>query len=327
MTRGGARTARGRLVLSIAASAAIFWAILRFIGASRGARAAVVFGPGWASAAVALSSLQLAIVTLRWTYFARALSAPLSYGTALGAYYVSTCLNQLLPFGVLGDAWRGFWHARRLGATAAAGTRPAATAATALILDRVSGQLVSFALLVPVLPLWWQPLGTALSGFRLSFAVSSVPLALFGLALALLAYFWRAARRRTARVRLIFFRPRSFAMHGACSALAVFVHVAVFYCAARALGLDLSFGLALRVVPLVLVASALPSFAFGMGAREAVAAALYHLLGLRAADGAEIALATGLLGFIASSPGLLVFALDRRSASSRSAAPPPPNGR
>jgi uncharacterized membrane protein YbhN (UPF0104 family) len=116
-------------------------------------------------------------------------------------------------------------------------------------------------------------------------------------------------------------------MHGTCSALAVFVHVVVFYCAARALGLDLSFGLALRVVPLVLVASALPSFAFGMGAREAVAAALYHLLGLRAADGAEIALATGLLGFIASSPGLLVFALDRRRAISRSDALSQPNGR
>jgi len=302
---------RLRLVLSVTASAGIFWAILRFIGESRGSRAAAAFEPGWASAAVALSSLQLAIVTLRWTFFARALTAPLSYGAALGAYYVSTCLNQLLPFGLLGDAWRGFWHARRFSAAAAAGTRPALAAAMALILDRASGQLVSLALIVAVLPLWWQPLRSALSGLRISFAPSG---ALLALAVALLVYFGRSLLRRTARVRSIFFRPGSLAVHGACSALAVFTHVAGFYCAARALGLDLPFALALRVVPVVLVASALPSLAFGMGAREAVAAALYHLLGLRAADGAEIALATGLLGFVASSPGLLVLALAGRNA-------------
>jgi uncharacterized membrane protein YbhN (UPF0104 family) len=315
-----------RLVLGVTASAAIFWAILRFIGDSRGSRAAAAFEPGWASAAVALSSLQLAIVTLRWTFFARRLAAPLSYRAALGAYYVSTCLNQLLPLGMLGDAWRGFWHARRLGATAAAGTRPALAAATALILDRASGQLVSIALIALVLPLWWQPVRTALAGLRLSFGAHGVLLALLGLSALLLGYFWRSALRRTAHVRRIFFQPRSLAAHGACSALAVFVHVAGFYCAARALGLDLPFGLALRVVLLVLVASSLPSFAFGMGAREAVGAALYHLLGLRAADGAEIALATGLLGFIASSPGLLVLALARWRARSSNGALSHSNG-
>jgi len=325
VTRSVAPAARFRLLLGVAASAGIFWAILRFIGESHGSRAAAAFEPGWASAAVALSSLQLAIVTLRWTFFTRRLAAPLSYGAALGAYYASTCLNQLLPFGMLGDAWRGFWHARRLGATAAAGTRPAVAAATALILDRASGQLVSFVLIAAVVPLWWQPLRSVLSGLRLGFGATFAPLALLGLSVALLVYFWSSVRRRTARVRSVFFRPQSFAVHGAYSALAVFVHVAGFYCAARALGLDLPFGLALRVVPLVLVASALPSFAFGMGAREAVAAGLYHLLGLRAADGVEIALATGLLGFIASSPGLLVLALGRRHLRSSNGALSPSN--
>ena len=53
-------------------------------------------------------------------------------------------------------------------------------------------------------------------------------------------------------------------------------------------------------MPLVLEASALPSFALGAGAREASAALLYRVLGLAPGEGAAVALALGVLGFVAS---------------------------
>jgi uncharacterized membrane protein YbhN (UPF0104 family) len=160
------------------------------------------------------------------------------------------------------------------------------------------------------LPLWWQPLSAALRGSRheLGLATTLGSLLLGALVVAAAWYFRRSALRHAARARRVFLRPGALAVHGAYSAGALFMHIAAYACAARALGLSLPFWVALRVVPLVLVASAVPSFALGTGAREASAAALYHLLGMRAAEGAAVALGLGMLGFIGSLPGLFVLA-------------------
>ena len=320
MTRRLSLAAALRVAFGICASGLVFWLILRFIAKS-GVERPLAFEPSWALAAVALTTLQIGVVALRWAFFSRVLGARLAYEAALGAYYVSVFLNQLLPLGMLGDAFRGLWHARRLstGAAPERQARPVLDAATALILDRASGQIALVVLVLPVLPLWWGPLRAAARGSAALFGPAAALWALLAVAVivALFSYFWRSALRHTARARRIFFRPSALAVHGGSSILAVFLHVAAFSCAARALGFSLSFGVAARVVPLVLVASMLPSFAFGTGAREAAAAGLYHLLGLRAAEGAEIALALGLLGFVASLPGLLVLALARLRAVTR----------
>ena len=297
-----------RALLGLAASGLVLWLILRFIARGSALPALAAFEPSWALAAVCFVTLQIAIVALRWAFFARELGAPIGYPAALGAYYVSAFLNQVLPLGMLGDVARGVWHARRSAPGAPSRARPAVDAATALVLDRASGQLALLALVLPVLPLWWQPVNAAVNGSRHELGPAALASLLVAAVLGgVVWYFRRSALRHTARARRAFLRPRALAVHGACSAAALFVHIAAFACAARALGLTLPFWLALRVVPLVLVASALPSFALGTGAREASAAALYYLLGLRAAEGAAIALGLGLLGFVASFPGLLVL--------------------
>jgi uncharacterized membrane protein YbhN (UPF0104 family) len=304
------RVTAPRVALATCASGLVFWLILRFIGQSGQGPSRAELKLPWALAAVFLLTLQIAVVTLRWVFFSRELGARLRYPAALGAYYVSILLNQLLPLGMLGDAVRGLWHARRLAADPAL-ERPARDAATALILDRVSGQLTLLALALPVLPLWWQPVRDAL---RASTSKLGPIAALSGLLVAaalgtLLSYVGRSALAHTARARQLFFRPRALAVHAGYSALAVFLHIAAFSCTARALGFAFPLGLAARVVPFVLLVSALPSFAFGTGLREASAAALYRLLGLHPAEGAAIALGLGLLGFAASLPGLLLLAL------------------
>ncbi|HEY4106636.1 MAG TPA: lysylphosphatidylglycerol synthase transmembrane domain-containing protein, partial [Polyangiaceae bacterium] len=287
-----------RVAWGAGVSVLVFWLILRFIVKNGAAPTALV--PGWALAAILLTMLQIAIVAARWAFFTRQFGAPLDYRSALGAYYVSVFLNQVLPLGMIGDAARGFWHARKLSGNRE--QRPALDAATALILDRASGQLVLLAVVLLVLPAWWQPLHAALAlnepanGRRLALVFGLLLAALLGV----LFYWGRSFWRRTARARRAFFQPRALAVHGAYSLASLVLLVAAFGCSSRALGFSFSFALALRVVPLVLAAASLPSFAFGTGSREASAAALYHLLGLRAADGAAIALGLGLSGFAAS---------------------------
>jgi uncharacterized membrane protein YbhN (UPF0104 family) len=310
------RPAALRVALGTLASAVVFWLILRFIGRGGAGPPLATWRFGWALAAVVSTTLQIAVVALRWAFFARELGAELGYPAALGAYYVSVFLNQLLPLGMLGDAVRGLWHARLLAAGGAPGrsSQPVLDAATALILDRASGQIALLALALAVLPLWWEPVRGALRGASSTPSPFTLSCALFVVAVlaAALAYFWRSALRHTRRARRLFFRPSTLAVHGLCSLVALFLHAAAFACAARALGFGLSLELAARVVPLVLLASTLPSFAFGTGAREATAAALYGLLGLHATEGAAIALGLGMLGFVASLPGLFVLALGRR---------------
>jgi uncharacterized membrane protein YbhN (UPF0104 family) len=323
VTRGRSSRAAAalRVALGVGLSGLVFGLILRFIARGAAAPSLGAFEPGWAIGAICSITLQVLIVAQRWAFFARELGAPLGYSAALGAYYVSIFLNQLLPLGMLGDAVRGAWHARRLTTVAAAepSSRPALDAAIALILDRASGQLLLLALVLAVLPWWWQPVLEAArhSGHELgSFAILGSLLGLVVLAAALF-YFRRSALQRTARMRRVFLRPGALAVHEAYSAAALAAHVFAFFCTARALGFALPPGLAVRVVPLVLAASTLPSFALGTGAREASAAALYHVLGLRAAEGAAIALCFGVLGFIASTPALLVL-LSLRLSSRRS---------
>jgi glycosyltransferase 2 family protein len=306
------RAAALRIAFGALASGLVFGLILRFIARNGGAPSFADLELPWALGAVLLTMLQIALVAGRWAFFSRELGASIDYSAALGAYFVSVFLNQLLPLGILGDALRGVWHARRL-RSAAATVRPAVNAATALILDRASGQLTLLVIVLSILPLWWQPLGDAARGAAFSFDGKVLFLALLAAltVLGLCSYFWRSALRHTARARHIFFGARGLAAHGACSAISVALLVGAFECTARALGFPLHFGLALRVIPLVLAASSLPSFALGTGAREVSAAALYHLLGLRAAEGAAIGLGFGLLGLVASLPGLLVLVLAR----------------
>jgi len=294
------------------ASIVIFWLIFRFIRDHLGALPTAV-SPPWAGAAVIASALQVSVVAYRWAYLTAELGAPLDYGTALGAYFVSVFLNQLLPLGMLGDALRAIWHSRRI-AEARGADGAAIDAATALLLDRASGQLVLLLAVLAILPLWWRPLVAAL-GTLTPARTPLLVLAVFSACLLAVAVSFRRVLLRCAtRARAAFLRPRALAMHSLCSLVALALHVLAFVCTAYALGFSLPLLRALRIVPLVLEASALPSFVLGAGAREAAAAMLYRLLGLAPAEGAAVALGVGVLGFVASLPGLALLLAARRRA-------------
>jgi uncharacterized membrane protein YbhN (UPF0104 family) len=98
------------------------------------------------------------------------------------------------------------------------------------------------------------------------------------------------------------------------SLVLVALHIVTFLCIARAFGFAMSLGLALRVVPPVLLATSLPIFLGGWGVREATMAGLYHAAGLASANGVSISVVYGALSLLVSLPGL--WALRPRLAMS-----------
>jgi uncharacterized membrane protein YbhN (UPF0104 family) len=273
----------------------------------------------WLLAALALASLQFPLLAARWWFVARKLCVPLGYRRALGEYYLGTLLNQILPFGVLGDALRAVRHARQARIEA---DRSPARVALAVVLERGSGQLALWGVVLAVLPSWSDSVRRALAATDTSTWLAALPL-VAGASVSL----WFALRKRPwiARLRAlatsgarVLVLPRNFAVHTLLSLALVVSHVAVFACAAQSLGSALPLVPALRVVPLVLVASTLPAFFSGWGIREAAAAGLYQLAGLSAADGAAIALVFGAVGIVASTPGLFLLGSRRTGARASS---------
>jgi uncharacterized protein (TIRG00374 family) len=83
--------------------------------------------------------------------------------------------------------------------------------------------------------------------------------------------------------------------------------IGIDYLIARSLGLDLSFLYFLIVAPLVFVFAMLPVSMAGIGVRESSYAGLFALLGLSAADGVAISLASFSLSFWTMAAGALVY--------------------
>lgn len=263
--------------------------------------------PSWLLAALALASLQFVLLGARWWFIAGRLGVPLTYRRALTEYYLSTLLNQVLPFGVLGDALRAVRHTHGVQADKST-TQPASLVLLAIMLDRASGQLALWFVVLVVAPGWWGKLVSAI-GYR------GIPalLSLAALSAAALWLSWVALRRGRWALTLralfqaggrILFSPKNLAVHFALSLALVAGHIGVFACAAHALGLALALGTAIRIVPLILVAATLPAFFAGWGMREATAAALYHLTQSSATEGVTVSLVFGAIGLVASLPGL-----------------------
>jgi uncharacterized membrane protein YbhN (UPF0104 family) len=294
-------------VLQLALSVVVLIAMLGLADTEQILARLSALDPGWAIAAVVLVSLQLSLMAARWRSIARALGVPLGYRRALREYYVSTLLNQVMPFGIMGDALRAIRHTRqvRRSGQAISGGR----VVLAIVLERASGQIALHLVALSLLFTWWPALAPRLLPHAggLALLVGST----LGTGVALAALFrlplLRRAREALARSARVLFVGREAPLHWLISIALIVAHVAVFCCAARALGYSLDFASAFSIVPLVLLVASVPAFFAGWGAREAAAAWLFHAIGLGATEGVAVSLVFGALTLIATAPG--VFAL------------------
>lgn len=312
-------------VLRLAISLALLAALLIWLDFAAIAAEIEDLAPGWALIALLLTLPQVAVSAWRWRFTARLLNVPLSRRAAFGDYYLTTFLNQLLPGGVMGDATRAWRHANASGARG--------PAIRSVIIERGSGQLVLWliALLALSTPIWHAPLSQA--GHAALAALTSIG-ALGWAALAIIAtgtavtLAWLQRRPPHAFKRLSQALASGLARDLArtltdarvwprqllASLLVVASYIAVYVCAARAIGADIPLTTLLALIPPVLMAMALPLSVAGWGLREGVAALVWASVGLPAEQGVAISMAYGVLVLVSSLPGG-VFLLRSRHGS------------
>ncbi|HEU4410534.1 MAG TPA: lysylphosphatidylglycerol synthase transmembrane domain-containing protein [Polyangiaceae bacterium] len=271
--------------------------------------------PGWLVLAFAASAPPVLLSAWRWRYTAGRLGLSIAWGWAWREYYVAILLNQVLPGGVLGDVVRALRHRHSLGAAFEAHR---ATAAKAVVFERASNQFVVWSWAIALAPFWvgggakawagWPVLALALLALAGAFALAR---GRFGAAGSWAERVGRAALRDLWQV---FGRRASGLVHVTVSLIIFAQFGAVFWCASAAVGAPLAPGLALRIVPLVLVASSVPLTPSGWGVREAMAAALYGAAGLEPAAGAAASVLYGLVSLAATLPGALFLAVPHRQS-------------
>ena len=141
---------------------------------------------GWLALTLAILLAQFVVAAARWWFFARKLSAPLGFSRALAEYFLAGFLNQVLPFGVLGDVTRGIRHARAArmeGGPGASGAR----VVLAIVLERAAGQFALWLVVAAILPGWWRATSN-LPGHAFAFGILACLLVIACLALAVLAW-------------------------------------------------------------------------------------------------------------------------------------------
>jgi glycosyltransferase 2 family protein len=93
--------------------------------------------------------------------------------------------------------------------------------------------------------------------------------------------------------------------------------VAIFLVAVHAVGVDASWQLQITAALVVLVLSAVPLNVAGWGPREGAGAWVFGYAGLGAATGLTVSIEFGVLGALATAPGLVVLLADAFSRRAR----------
>jgi phosphatidylglycerophosphate synthase/uncharacterized membrane protein YbhN (UPF0104 family) len=261
----------------------------------------------WLSIAFALGLVQLAVLGLRWSRVANELGLPLGWLRATSEYALSTLGNQVLPSGIAGDGLRALRHAK------SSGERGLLPVLEALALDRASGQLALWLVVLVSAPLTVQagivdPTALLIGGVVLVactalgvFVASRVPR--FRGALA-------SARRVLWRGAVLLLSPRGAAIHLPLSLVFVACTLLQLYVAARAIGVVLPWLSLLWLGPLILVAASVPTFFGGWGIREGASALLFAAAGMPQSTGVAVSMVYGTFALVISLPGLLVIVFD-----------------
>jgi glycosyltransferase 2 family protein len=292
--------------LRLLVTAGLLWALLAHADLSRAKELlAHVSLPLLAAGAIALLATS-PLMAVRWHIVLGAETPSPGPWTLLKIVLVGLFFNQALPSGVGGDAIRA-WRCHRLGIGVAAAIR-------SLVLDRVSGYVVTVVLFAAGLPVLLRVLpdarqrygvvvllAAALCGLLALFVIDYLPPRLLRFRLiAELAVLSRVGRR-------LFARP---AWSGAVVGLAVAtvgLTVLAFMLVADSLGINLPFISWIVIVPPVTLIQLVPVSLAGWGVRELGFVVVLAGFGIPAEAALAASLLVGLCMLVVGLPGGLVW--------------------
>ncbi|HEY7906000.1 MAG TPA: lysylphosphatidylglycerol synthase transmembrane domain-containing protein [Wenzhouxiangella sp.] len=269
------------------------------------------FDGTWLWLALAIGLIQVMLSAFRWHFTARSLGLDLSFLAAWREYYLASLINQVLPGGVVGDAYRAKRHADQ-------STRRG-RAWLAVVIERFSGQLMLVILTLGVVVFsktWHQ----ALTRWFPNLALVSGVFIVIGLVLGLFILY--SLLRRTNRWHVIesgwiapaiqgvqqaFWPVGRLGVQLLSSGLILLSYIAIFVLAARAMGVELPTTTLTILAPPLLLAMVIPITVSGWGLREAAAAGAWGILGLDPAQGVAVSVAYGVLIFLIALPGVVLW--------------------
>lgn len=262
----------------------------------------------WIALGLLLLLFQVVVLALRWQQIVVHCGAKLPLAEAVRFSMIAAFFNQTLPSSVGGDAVR-IWLVGKQANWRVAGY--------SVFLDRVVGVVALAALVVVCLPwsleLVRNPIGRA-ALLLIGWGCIAAGLIFVGMAwrrLHVLQH-WSVTRHLAAAATVALAIVRSPRTLGTIFGLSVFIHLLTAlaaWCAARAVGADLSIFYSLFLVPPVLLITVLPISIAGWGLREGAMVAAFAYAGLPQSDGLIVSLLFGAGFLVIGIAGGLVWIL------------------
>ena len=255
-------------------------AVLWIVAPQDVVRALASFDPVWFSLAVLALTSQTVLSAWRWRLTAQGLGLELRAFWCVREYGLSVASNTFLPGGVVGDL-------ARVVRTRHHGWQ---MATASVVIERLAGQIALALVALVGLVLWQGPW----AGLAAVLVLACVSVAIFRFAptiVTLLMRSWGAAGVWQRQIML--------------SLAILSLNIFGFWAAARATGVTLGAEAAIALIPLTLLAMLAPITINGWGVREAVAAALWPLWAIPAAEAVAATVVFGLACMGAALLGLL----------------------
>lgn len=260
--------------------------------------------PAYLAAALLVVMLIMVLVAVRWRLLANWLGLAVPTGLAVRAVFLGFFGSQILPSTVGADLVRGYMLAQH--------TAAIRRVAASVIADRLVGLFALCLLLVLFSPV--------LSQLPAPYAGLAVPGALVVSGAVLLAFLLactgikvggnlRPLRRLRDLGNLDGVRLEARPI-AAALALGLAIHALAVLTAslvARAYGVEPSLGVWVSIIPLSLLASAVPVSISGWGVREGAIILLAGPLGVPPAEALLVSLTVGVVNAVASLPGAFVL--------------------
>lgn len=258
----------------------------------------------WVMAAFVVVQIQVVLSALRWQITANRLGHAIELPRAVAEYYLATVANLSLPGGVTGDAARVFRnrHAHSLG-----------VAAHGVLLERLAGQLVLLVISVIGWFLWPVLMQGAVPAWGLRIIlIALILISVIVLTTVMIIRFapdWitKAIVNIGPSIHAAWLSDRQWVVQTVLSVLIVATYLLVFLFSSHALGVPLSVGAVITIVPLVLLSMVIPVSVGGWGVREASAAIMWPIAGLSAEAGVATSVVYALISLLGCVPGLALF--------------------
>jgi len=262
-------------------------------------------------AAFLLFVISLVIRTCRWFVLLRGLALGIPFGRLVHLYFVGAFFNAFLPTGFGGDVVRALELSGDTNTSAAVGT---------VLLDRMSGLLVLFAMGLIALPFTFTRLEPWLAGLLVGIAGG-------GLLAGALVLEGRFLRRVTGRLPSVLslrgkgFLAQVYAAVTGCGRRAVLealgvslvfnvVNVLINWMCGLAVGIPQGPGFYFIVTPLISVTLLVPVSISGLGVRDWVAVALFGSVGVDANTAAAMSLSIYLVSAAAGLVGGALYGIE-----------------